>query len=191
MCRHYSLLSTPSEVSPIHWKYGAISRLKDGEVIDNLLKEGYSTLSLGYIGLYETCLLVKGTSLNSEDGYLFATKVSSKLNKTIKKWKDETKIGFSLYATPSLNISTKLASKDIENFGSVEGITDKGYYSDSFYLDENVDIYQKIKFESEFQKLTLGGSILRIKINEIENNYESFKELINCIYNETLYVEFI
>lgn len=191
MCRHYALLDTPCDVSPIHWKRGAISRFKDGQVIDELLKDGYSTLSLGYIGLYETTMLVKGVSPSTEEGKAFALKLINKLNRTLKKWKDESNLAFTLYATPADLISSTLYKLDIESYGTVDGITDKGYYSDSFYLDENIDVYEKLKFETEFQKLTLGGSLIKVKVNELLNEETSIKDVIKYIYNNVLYIELI
>jgi len=191
MCRHYALLGTLCDVSPIHWKYGAISRFKDGQVIDSLLKDGYSTLSLGYIGLYETVQLVKNTSMSNEEGRTFALKLINKLNRTLRKWNEETGIAFTLFATPAELISSSLYKSDIDNYGIVDGITDKGYYTDSFYLDETLDEYKKLEIESEFQKLTLGGSLIKLKVNNIINDENSIKELINYIYNNVLYIELI
>ena len=191
MCRHYALLGTLCDVSPIHWKYGAISRFKDGQTIDSLLKDGYSTLSLGYIGLYETVQLVTNSSMSDETGKSFALKLLNKLNRTLRKWHEETGLAFTLFATPSELISSTLYKNDIDNYGIVEGITDKGYYTDSFYLDENIDVYQKLRLESEFQKLTLGGSLIKLKVNNIINDDQSIKELIDYIYNNVLYIELI
>ena len=186
MCRHYALLGTLSDVSPIHWKYGAISRLSDNQVIDELLKNGYSTLSLGYIGLYEATKLVKGVSHYDEEGKQFALKLINKLNRYLRKWKEESGLSFTLYATPAESIANKLAIMDMNNYGLVEGITDKGYYTDSFYVDENIDIIKKFRLESEFQKLTLGGSLIKLKVNGLNMDE---KEIINMIYQESLYVE--
>ena len=135
MCRHYALLGTSADVSPIHWRYGAIARLEKGEKIDKLLKNGYSTLSLGYIGIYETTRAVKGVSHTTEEGREFGLKVMKHLKETTEKWRQETGLGFSLYGTPAESLCYRFARIDKEKFGTIEDITDKGYYTNSYHVD--------------------------------------------------------
>ena len=150
MCRHYALLGTTSDISPIHWQYGAIARLDKGEKIDKLLKGGYSTLSLGYIGIYEVTKAMKGVSHTTEEGHEFAIRVMKKLRDTVKKWKQETGLGFALYGTPAESLCYKFARIDKEKFGTIPDITDKGYYTNSYHVDvrEKIDAFEKLKFES-------------------------------------------
>ena len=135
MCRHYALLGTNSDTSPIHWKYGAIARLKAGEKIDKLLKNGYSTISLGYIGIYEVTKLMKGVSHTTEEGHEFAVRVMKHLREKTDKWKEETGIGFGLYGTPAESLCYRFAKIDKEKFGEIKDITDKGYYTNSYHVD--------------------------------------------------------
>ena len=190
MCRHYALLGTTSDISPVHWQYGAISRLAKGEKIDSLLKNGYSTLSLGYIGIYETTKLIKGVSQVEKEGHDFAIKLMKKLKDTVEKWKEQTGIGFTLYGTPAKSLCYRFARIDKEQFGSIEGITDKGYYTNSYHLDSNeqMSIEEKLLFEAEFQNLSLGGAIANIDIKEQDT--EKYKELIKFIYDNIQYAEF-
>lgn len=192
MCRHYALLGTTSDISPVHWQYGAISRLAKGEKIDSLLKGGYSTLSLGYIGIYETTKIMKGVSHTEKEGHDFAIKLMKKLKETVDKWKDQTGIGFTLYGTPAKHLCYRFARIDKEQFGSIEDVTDKGYYTNSYHVekDSNMDIVGRLLFESEFQSLSLGGSISNIEIDSKDNNLEQYKELIKVIYDNVQYAEF-
>ena len=192
MCRHYSLLGTASDVSPVHWKYGAIARLQSGEKIDKLLKGGYSSLSLGYIGIYETRKLVKGVSHTTKEGHEFAIKLMKYLRETTDRWKRETGLGFALYSTPSDSLCYEFARIDKEKFGSIEDITDKGYYTNSYHVDdrENMDIINKLSFESEFQKISSGGSISYVEITNISENLTELEEIVKFIYENILYAEF-
>lgn len=192
MCRHYALLGTLSNTSPIHWIYGAIARMEQGEKIDKLLKNGYSTISLGYIGLYELTKLIKGVSHTTPEGHEFAIKVMKHLRKTTDRWKKETGIGFELYGTQSESISYRFAKIDKERFGEITDITDKEYYTDSYYVDvrENIDILKKLSLESEFQQISSGGAVSCIKISDMGYDLESLEDLVKFIYDNIQYVEF-
>ena len=192
MCRHYALLGTYSDVSPIHWKYGAIARLKSGEKIDKLLYGGYSSISLGYIGIYELTVLMTGESHTSEKGKEFAIRVMKHLRDTTEKWKKETNIGFALYGTPAESLCYKFARIDKERFGVIKDVTDKGYYTNSYHVDvrEKIDAFDKLKFESEFQDLSRGGAISYIEIPNMKNNVQALEEAVKFIYNNIQYAEF-
>ncbi len=192
MCRHYALLGTNVEVSPIHWKYGAIARLKDGDTIDSLLKGGYSTISLGYIGIYEVTKLMKGVSHTTKEGHEFAIRVMKHLRETTDRWKKETGIGFALYGTPAESLCYRFAKIDKEKFGSIEDVTDKGYYTNSYHVDvrEKIDAFSKLKFESEFQVLSSGGAISYVEIPNMTKNLDALKELVKFIYDNIQYAEF-
>ena len=192
MCRHYALMGTTSDVSPIHWRYGAIARLEPGEKIDKLLVGGYSTLSLGYIGIYELTKLMKGVSHTTDEGHDFALRVMKYLQETTKKWKSETGIGFALYGTPAESLCYRFARIDKERFGSIEDITDKGYYTNSYHVDvrEHIDAFKKLKFESELQNLSLGGAISYVEIPNMSKNIDALEELVKFIYDNIQYAEF-
>ena len=192
MCRHYSLLGVTSDISPIHWQYGAIARLPKGEKIDELLKNGYSTLSLGYIGVYETTKLMKGVSHTTPEGHDFAIKLMKKLKDTTKRWKQETGLGFALYGTPAESLCYKFARIDRERFGTIKDITDKGYYTNSYHVDvrEEIDAFEKLRFESEFQTLSTGGAISYIELPNMNNNPEALETVVKFIYNNIQYAEF-
>lgn len=192
MCRHKALLGVPSDVSPIHWQYGAIARLKKGEKIDAYLKGGYSTMSLGYIGLYELTWLMKGCSHTTEKGKEFALRVMDALKDAAAKWKEETGIGFSLYGTPAESLCYRFARIDREKFGVIKNVTDKGYYTNSYHVDvrEKIDAFSKFAFESEFQQKSLGGAISYVEIPNLTNNVEAVEELIKYIYENIQYGEF-
>jgi len=192
MCRHYSLLGTASDISPIHWQYGAIARLEKGQKIDELLKGGYSTLSLGYIGVYETTKLMKGVSHTTKEGHEFAIKVMRKLRETTDKWKEKTGLGFALYGTPAESLCYRFARIDKQRFGTIEDITDKGYYTNSYHVDvrENIDAFDKLSFESEFQNISSGGAISYIEIPNLRNNLKALEEVVKFIYDNIQYAEF-
>ncbi|MBR0490859.1 MAG: anaerobic ribonucleoside-triphosphate reductase [Clostridia bacterium] len=191
MCRHYALLGTKSDISPIHWQYGAIARLEKGEKIDKLLYGGYSTLSLGYIGIYEMTKLVKGVSHTTPEGKEFALKVMKYLKEKVAEWKKETNIGFALYGTPAESLCYKFARIDKEKFGSIEDVTDKGYYTNSYHVDvrEEIDAFEKLSFESEFQKLSTGGAISYIEIPNMKKNLEALETIVKFIYDNIQYAE--
>lgn len=192
MCRHHALLGTLSDVSPVHWQYGAIARLGKNEPIDKLLKDGYSTLSLGYIGIYEMTMAMKGVSHTDPVGKEFALKVMKKLKDTCAKWKKETGLGFALYGTPAESLCYRFARIDKEKFGDIKDITDKGYYTNSYHVDvrEEINAFDKLKFESDFQVLSTGGAISYVEIPNMQNNLEALEELVKFIYNNIQYAEF-
>ena len=192
MCRHYALLGTKSDISPIHWQYGAIARLKKGETIDKLLFGGYSTMSLGYIGVYEMTKLMTGLSHTDPIGREFALRVMNHLRATVDKWKQETNIGFALYGTPAESLCYKFARIDKEKFGTIPDVTDKGYYTNSYHVDvrEKIDAFDKLSFESEFQKISSGGSISYVEIPNMQNNIPALEEVVKFIYDNIQYAEF-
>lgn len=192
MCRHYALLGTTSDISPIHWRYGAIARLKQGEKIDKLLKDGYSTISLGYIGLYETTKLMKGVSHTTEEGHEFALRVMKHLREKTDEWKKETGIGFGLYGTPAESLCYRFARIDKEKFGTIEDVTDKGYYTNSYHVDvrEKIDAFKKLAFESEFQNISSGGAISYIEIPNMQKNLQALEDIVKFIYENIQYAEF-
>ena len=192
MCRHYALLGTHSDISPIHWQYGAIARLEKGEKIDKLLYGGYSTMSLGYIGLYEVTKLMTGESHTTEKGHEFAVRVMQHLREATDKWKKETNIGFALYGTPAESLCYKFARIDKEKFGTIKDVTDKGYYTNSYHVDvrEKIDAFEKLAFESEFQKISSGGSISYIEIPNMSKNIDALESVVKFIYDNIQYAEF-
>ena len=191
MCRHYALVGTPADISPIHWRYGAIARLKQGERIDKLLYGGYSTISLGYIGIYEMTKLMKGVPHTAPEGHDFAIKVMKYMKDKTLKWRKETNIGFSLYGTPAESLCYRFARIDKERFGTIEDVTDKGYYTNSYHVDvrEKIDAFDKLKFESEFQQLSGGGAISYVEIPNMKNNISALETLIKYIYENIQYAE--
>ena len=192
MCRHKALLGTKSDISPIHWQYGGIARLKKGEVIDPLLKDGYSTISLGYIGLYEVTKLMTGESHTTKEGEEFALKVMRYLKNKCNMWKDMTGIGFGLYGTPAESLCYRFARIDKEKFGEIKDITDKGYYTNSYHVDvrEKINAFDKLSFESQFQQISSGGAISYIEIPNMENNLEVLEKVVKFIYENIQYAEF-
>ena len=192
MCRHKALEGTTSDVSPIHWQYGAIARLEKGEKIDKLLHGGYSTLSLGYIGLYEVTKIMKGVSHTTPEGEEFALKVMNHLRSATDRWRKESGIHFSLYGTPAESLCYRFARIDMDRFGVIEDVTDKGYYTNSYHVDvrEKIDAFSKFKFESQFQKISAGGAISYVEIPNMRHNLEALEELVKFIYDNIQYAEF-
>lgn len=192
MCRHQALLGVKSDTSPIHWQYGAIARLQKGEVIDQLLKNGYSTLSLGYIGVYETTILMRQCSHTAPQGREFALKLMQYLRNTVDRWKEETKLGFALYGTPAESLCYRFAKIDKKRFGDVKDVTDKGYYTNSYHVDvrEQIDAFAKLTFESSFQNLSSGGAISLVEIPNMKHNLEALESAIRYIYDNIQYAEF-
>ncbi len=192
MCRHYALLGTTSDISPIHWRYGAIARLNQGEKIDKLLYGGYSSISLGYIGLYEVTKAMKGVSHTTKEGHEFAVRVMRHLRETVDKWKEKTNIGFALYGTPAESLCYKFARIDKEKFGTIKDITDKGYYTNSYHVDvrEKIDAFEKLSFESEFQNISSGGAISYVEIPNMQKNLDALENLVKFIYDNIQYAEF-
>ena len=192
MCRHNALLGVTSDVSPVHWQYGAIARLKKGEKIDPLLKDGYSTISLGYIGLYEVTKLMTGKSHTEPEGEEFALRVMNRLRKACDTWKEETGLGFGLYGTPAESLCYRFARIDQERFSTIEDVTDKGYYTNSYHVDvrEKIDAFSKFRFESQFQTISSGGAISYVEIPNMRHNLEALEEIVRFIYDNIQYAEF-
>ena len=192
MCRHHALHNVISDTSPVHWQYGAIARLKKGETIEKYLHDGYSTISLGYIGLYEATKLVKGVSHTDPAGTEFALKVMTTLREHCEKWKKETGLGFGLYGTPAESLCYRFARVDKARFGTIEDVTDKGYYTNSYHVDvrEDIDAFQKFTFESQFQVISSGGAISYVEIPNMRHNLEALEELVKFIYDNIQYAEF-
>ncbi len=192
MCRHHALEGTISDVSPIHWQYGAIARLKKGEKIDELLHGGYSTISLGYIGLYEVTKLMTGVSHTDPKGLDFALRVMKRLRRATDTWKEETGIGFGLYGPPAESLCYRFARIDRERFGEIADVTDKGYYTNSYHVDvrEKIDAFSKFQFESQFQVISSGGAISYVEIPNMRHNLEALEEIVKFIYDNIQYAEF-
>ena len=192
MCRHHALLGTLSNVSPVHWQYGAIARLEKGEKIDKYLKNGYSTISLGYIGIYEMTKLMKGVSHTDPVGEKFAIKVMKHMLAKCNEWKKSTGLGFGLYGTPAESLCYRFASIDKEKFGEIKDVTDKGYYTNSYHVDvrEKIDAFSKLSFESKFQTISSGGAISYVEIPNMSHNLEAMEELVKFIYDNIQYAEF-
>ena len=192
MCRHNALKNVRSDSSPIHWQYGAIARLPKGAPIKPLLYGGYSSISLGYIGLYEVTKLVKGCSQTTPEGQAFSLKVMERLRSACDTWKKETNIGFALYGTPAESLCYRFARIDKERFGTIPDVTDKGYYTNSYHVDvrEHIDAFSKFTFESQFQKISTGGCISYVEIPNMRHNLEALKEVVRFIYDNIQYAEF-
>ena len=192
LCRHKMLKGVKACVSPIHWQDGAIARLKATDKIDQFLENGYCTYSLGYIGVFETTKLMTGHSHTHPDGKKFAIKLMNYLADKTKLWRAQTGLGFSLYGTPAENLCYRFAQIDKEQFGLIKDVTDKGYYTNSYHIDvrEKIDAFAKLKFESEFQKISTGGCISYIEIPNMQHNLQALEELIKFIYDNIQYAEF-
>lgn len=192
MCRHNALTGVTSDVSPVHWQYGAIARLEPGEKIDKYLLNGYSTISLGYIGLYEVTKLVKGVSHTDPEGTEFALKVMNTLREHCEKWKKETGLGFGLYGTPAESLCYRFARIDKERFGEIPDVTDKGYYTNSYHVDvrEHIDAFSKFTFESQFQQISSGGAISYVEIPNMRHNLTAMEDVVKYIYDNIQYAEF-
>ena len=189
--RHERLLGTLSDVAPILWQYGALSRLKKGEPIDKLLYGGYSTLSLGYAGLYECVKYMTGKSHTDEEAKPFALKVMQYMNDKCTEWKIKENIDYSLYGTPLESTTYKFAKCLQKRFGIIEGITDKSYITNSYHVhvSEKIDAFTKLKFESEFQKLSPGGAISYVEVPNLQNNLDAVMSLLKFIYDNIMYAE--
>ena len=192
MCRHHALEGTLSNVSPIHWQYGAIARLGKNEPIDKLLHNGYSSISLGYIGLYEVTKLMTGVSHTKPKGTNFALRLMKRLRLACDTWKLETGIGFALYGTPAESLCYRFAEIDKKRFGIIKDVTDKGYYTNSYHVDvrEKIDAFAKFKFESQFQKISSGGAISYVEIPNMRHNLEALEDIVKFIYENIQYAEF-
>ena len=191
MCRHKRLLGTPSDVAPILWQYGAIARLKKGETIDKLLFGGYSTISLGYAGLYECVKYMTGKSHTDPEVTPFAIEIMQMLNDKCEQWKEEENIGFSVYGTPLESTTYKFAKCLQKRFGVIEGITDKNYVTNSYHINvkEEINAFDKLTFESQFQKLSPGGAISYVEVPNMQTNIPAVLALLKHIYNHIMYAE--
>lgn len=191
LCRYERLKGTLSDVAPIVWQYGALARLKKGETIDKLLVGGYSSISLGYAGLYECVKYMTGKSHTDTEATPFALEVMKYMNKKCDEWNNQLNLGFSLYGSPIENTTYKFAKCLQKRFGIIEGITDKNYITNSYHINvrENVNAFDKLKFESQFQKLSLGGAISYIETSNLQNNIEAVLSVFKFIYDNIMYAE--
>ena len=192
MCRHKRLLGTPSDVAPILWQHGALARLDKGEPIDKLLFGGYSTISLGYAGMYETCMRMLGVSHTEETkGAPFAEAVMQRLNDACKEWKAKENIDFSVYGTPLESTTYKFAKCLQKRFGKIKDVTDHNYITNSYHVcvREKINAFQKLKFESQFQKLSPGGAISYVEVPNMQNNIEAVLSVMKYIYDNIMYAE--
>ena len=191
MCRHKRLKGTLSDAAPILWQYGALARLKKGEPIDKLLVGGYSTISLGYAGLYECVKYMTGKSHTDAEATPFALEVMQHMNDKCNEWKAATDIDFSLYGTPLESTTYKFAKALQRRFGVIEGITDKGYITNSYHVhvSEHIDAFTKLKFESEFQRLSPGGAISYVEVPNMQDNLEAVIAVLRYIYDNIMYAE--
>ncbi len=189
--RHERLLGTPSDVAPILWQHGAIARLKKGEVIDKLLFDGYSTISLGYAGLCEMCYRMLGESHTTEKGREFALKVMQRLNDKCSFWKANENISYSVYGTPMESTTYKFAKSLQQRFGVIPHVTDKNYITNSYHVhvQEEIDAFTKLKFEADFQKLSPGGAISYIEVPDMQNNIPAVIDVLKYIYDNIMYAE--
>ena len=190
-CRHERLLGTISDVAPILWQNGALARLKKGEKIDRLLFNGYSTISLGYAGLYEMCMRMLGKSHTDPEARPFALKVMQHLNDKCKEWKAAENISYSVYGTPMESTTYKFAKCLQKRFGIIPGVTDKNYITNSYHVhvSEQIDAFSKLKFESDFQKLSPGGAVSYVEVPNMQNNIPAVLSVMKFIYNNIMYAE--
>ena len=191
MVRHNLLLGTSSDISPIHWQHGGIARLEKGEKIDSLLKDGYSTLSLGYVGIYEMTQAMLGVSHTTKEGEEFALKVMNHLKGACDSWKAETGLGFGLYGTPGESLTSRFCRIDKQKFGEIRNVTDRMYYTNSYHVHvtEEIDAFEKLKFESQFHDISLGGCISYVEVPDMSKNLPAVEQIINYIYHNIQYAE--
>ena len=191
MVRHNLLKGTSSDISPIHWQHGGISRLKKGEKIDSLLENGYSTLSLGYVGVYEMTQAMLGVSHTTEEGEKFALEVMNHLNAKCSEWKKETGLGFGLYGTPGESLTSRFCRIDKQKFGEIKNVTDRMYYTNSYHVhvSEEIDAFSKLKFESQFHDISLGGCISYVEVPDMSKNLPAVEQIVNYIYHTIQYAE--
>ena len=189
--KYNRLLGTPSDVAPILWQYGALARLKKGETIDKLLYGGYSTISLGYAGLYECVKYMTGKSHTDCEAKDFALAVMQKLNDACKGWKEKENIDFSVYGTPLESTTYKFAKCLQKRFGKIPGVTDKNYITNSYHVHvtEEIDAFKKLEFESEFQKLSPGGAISYVEVPKMQDNIPAVLSVMQYIYDHIMYAE--
>ena len=190
-CRHERLLGTISDVAPILWQNGALARLKKGETIDKLLYNGYSTISLGYAGLYEMCMRMLGKSHTDPEAKPFALKVMQRLNDKCKEWREAENISYSVYGTPMESTTYKFAKCLQKRFGIIPGVTDKNYITNSYHVhvSEKIDAFSKLKFEAEFQKLSPGGAISYVEVPNMQTNIPAVLSVMQFIYDNIMYAE--
>ena len=191
ICKTELLKNTLASVSPIHWQHGGIARLKKDETINDLLEGGYSTISLGYIGLYELTQIVMGCSHTTVEGKKFALSVLKHMKEKCNEWNAERNLGFGLYGTPAETLCYRFAKADRAVYGIIPGVTDKEWYTNSYHVCpmEEIDAFSKIDFESSFQEYSSGGCISYIEIPNLENNLEAVDQLVQYMYNNILYCE--
>ena len=191
MVRHNLLKGTTSDISPIHWQHGGIARLQKGEKIDSLLNGGYSTLSLGYVGIYEMTQAMLGVSHTTEEGEKFALQVMNYLNDKCSEWKKETGLGFGLYGTPGESLTSRFCRIDKQKFGEIKNVTDRMYYTNSYHVhvSEEIDAFSKLKFESQFHDISLGGCISYVEVPDMSKNLPAVEQIINYIYHNIQYAE--
>ena len=190
-CRHERLLGTISDVAPILWQNGALARLKKGEKIDRLLFDGYSTISLGYAGLYEMCMRMLGKSHTDPEARPFALKVMQRLNDKCREWKEAEHISYSVYGTPMESTTYKFSKCLQKRFGIIPGVTDKNYITNSYHVhvSEQIDAFSKLKFEAEFQKLSPGGAVSYVEVPNMQNNIPAVLSVMKFIYDNIMYAE--
>jgi ribonucleoside-triphosphate reductase len=191
LCKADLLRGTPSSISPIHWQHGGLARLGKNETIDSLLEGGYSTISLGYIGLYELTQIIMGCSHTTAEGKEFALSVLKYMKDKCNQWNKEKNLGFGLYGTPAESLCYRFAQIDRSTYGVISGVTDKQWYTNSYHVcpTEEIDAFSKIDFESAFQEYSSGGCISYIEIPNLENNLEAVDQLVQYMYDNILYCE--
>lgn len=190
LCRYELLKGTVSDVAPILWRYGGLARLESGETIDKLLENGYASISLGYIGVYEAVKLITGSTHTKEKE--FAVQIVKRLREACDTWKKETGLGFGLYGTPSEGLCNRFCKIDKTRFGVIKDVTDKGYYTNSYHVDvrEEIDAFSKLEFEAQFHPISAGGAISYVEMPNMSKNIEAIKQLVNYIYHNIQYAEF-
>ena len=190
-CRHERLLGTKTDISPIHWQHGGLARLQPGETIDKLLYDGYSTISLGYAGLWECVKALNGEDLTSSEGEKLGLEIMQKLNDACNKWKAQENIDYSVYGTPIESTTFKFAKALKRRFVEIEGISDRDYITNSYHINvaHNIDAFNKLATEAKFQKLSPGGAISYVEIPNMQNNIPAVLDIIKFIYNNIMYAE--
>ena len=179
-------------MSPIHWQHGAIARLGHNQHIDHLLKGGYATVTIGYIGIYEASMLIKGVPHTDPEGFDFAMKIMDKLNEKKEEWTKETGLQFAVYGTPAESLTHRFNTIDRNRFGIIENITDKGYYTNSFHVDvrQKITAFEKFAFEAKFQDKSQGGCISYVEIPNMSHNLDAIETIVKYIYDNIQYAEF-
>ena len=191
LTRYELLKGTSADISPIHWRHGGLARLNKGETIDKLLENGYATISLGYVGMYECVQAMLGVSHTTKEGEQFALEIMKAMKAACDKWKEETGLGFGLYGTPAESLIYRFCRLDRENFGIIKNVTDRLYYTNSYHVhvSEEIDTFEKLKFESQFHNISLGGCISYIEVPNMTNNIRAIEDVIRFIYDNVQYAE--